>query len=91
VGSDEGTGQPLSSREHARGVWVDLAAVFGPPSSADAAPHGLVLETVPGGLQRWVKTTGGWVGVVTYVARMADGSTYKAESQLVPAEALRPR
>jgi hypothetical protein len=91
VGSDERTDQPLSSHEQARGVWVDLAAVFGPPSSADAAPDGLVLETVPGGLLRWVKTTGGWVGVVTYVARMADGSTYKATDQLVPAHALRPR
>ena len=91
MGSDDRTGQPLSSRESARGVWVDLAAVFGPPSSADAAPDGLVLETVPGGLQRWVKTTGGWVGVVTYVARMANGSSYKAVEQLVPAHALRPR
>jgi hypothetical protein len=83
-------GQPLSSREHGRGVWVDLAAVFGPPT-ADAAPAGLVLDTVPVGLQRWVKTSGGWVGVVTYLARMADGSTYKATDQLVSAEALRPR
>ena len=46
---------------------------------------------LPCGRQRWVKKTGGWVGVVTYVARMADGSTYKATDQLVPAHALRPR
>ena len=32
MGSNERTGQPLSSREHARGVWVDLAA----PSALEA-------------------------------------------------------
>ena len=82
------SGQPLASREQAiTGVWVDLAKVFGPSNGTE----GLVVEVAPGGLQRWIRSTAGWGGVVTYVVRMTDGSTYKAADQLVPAEALRPR
>jgi hypothetical protein len=88
VGSKGRSGQPLASGEQAiTAVWVDLAGVFGPSNGNE----GLVVGVVPGGLQRWIRSTAGWVGVVTYVVRMADGSSYKAVEQLVPARALRPR
>jgi hypothetical protein len=45
----ERTGQPLSSREKVvTGVWIDLAEVFGPSKGNEC----LVVEVVPGGLQR---------------------------------------
>jgi hypothetical protein len=92
VGSNERSGLPLKGREAAiAGVWVDLRALF-PPAAGRQVPDGLVLEVVPGGLQKWIRGADGqWIGVVTYVARRTDGSTYKAADQLVPANALRPR
>jgi hypothetical protein len=91
VGSKERAGQPPTSRDHTRGVWVDLTAVFGPPNSAGAPPEGLVLEVVPGGLQRWVKSTGGWIGVVTWVGRTTAGESVNAADQWITGAALRPR
>ena len=46
----------------------------------------------PGGLIKWLRTShDGWVGEVNMLVTMTDGSTMKFDSQLVPAEALRPR
>ena len=45
-----------------------------------------------GALHRWLRSAGGqWVGVCTVLIGQADGRTYKAVEQLVPARALRPR
>ncbi len=80
----------MTSRDHAKGVWVDLVAVFGRASSA---AEGIDLDApCPGGLVRWLRTSaGGWVGVVNIIVTMTDGSTVKFEDQLLPAHALRPR
>ena len=69
---------------------MDLAAVFG---RADRAGVGLVTDMpASGGLSRWLRTADGvWVGVVTYVATLGDGTTMKCADQLVPGYALRPR
>jgi hypothetical protein len=95
MGSRERSGRPLTVRGHATAVWVDLRAVLSsePSSNQAAAPDGLLLdEPCAGGLSRWLRSAGGdWIGVVTYVARTADGKTFKAADQLVPARALRPR
>ena len=83
----ERTGLPLKGRDRPRAVWVDLRA-----AGSMAIDDGLVLEVVRGGLQRWLRSADGqWIGLVSYVVRCADGSTYKAVDQLVPAYALRPR
>ena len=80
----------MSSRDHARAVWVDLGQWFGTNGSA---AEGIDLgQPAPGGLVRWIRTSGAtWVGVVNIVVPMTDGSTMKLDSQLIPARALRPR
>ena len=80
----------MTSREHARAVWVNLAELFGRDGSA---AEGIDLDQrAPGGLTKWIRTSGGtWVGVVNVVVPMTDGSTVKFENQLVPARVLRPR
>jgi hypothetical protein len=80
----------MASRDHARPVWVDLAAVFGASvGRAEGIDPG---RPAAGGLSRWVRTSGGtWVGVVNVVIPMTDGSLMKLEDQLTPARALRPR
>jgi hypothetical protein len=80
----------MTSRDHARGVWVDLAELFGRDGSA---AEGIDLDQpAAGGLTKWLRTSGGtWVGVVNVVISMTDGSTMKVKGQLVPARALRPR
>ena len=90
-GSNERSGQPLASREQTIvGVWVDLAQVFG---RGDGACEGIdTSQPAAGGLFEWLRTADGvWLGRVTYMAMMHDGSTLKAADQLVPATALRKR
>lgn len=61
--------------------------MLGPAGSFDGIA---VDQPTPGGLTRWLRTSGGaWVGVVTLVIPMTDGSTMKLEGQLIPARALR--
>jgi hypothetical protein len=49
-------------------------------------------QRAPGGLHAWLHTSdGAWVGRVSYVVVMTDGSTRKFADQLVPAHALLPR
>ena len=86
-----------SGRQYARGgagpgsVWVDVAGLYGPTCSA-TAPDGLVLDQpCPGGLSRWVRSSAGWLGVVTMIVPTADGGTTKLADQFVPARFLRPR
>jgi hypothetical protein len=89
VRSSERTGQPMSSRDRAvRRVQVDLRQWLG----SDVAGVGGIDLSQPaaGGLVRWIRTTGGWVGVCNVVVTMTDNTTMKFESQLVPARALRP-
>lgn len=81
-------------RNRGQAVWVDLRALFPPaPATSSAVEDGLIVDSVvPGSLQRWERTANGdWVGVVTVLLQRADGTTYKASEQLVPADALRPR
>jgi hypothetical protein len=88
--SNERSGRPLTSGGQAQPVWVDLAAVFGHAGGTAAG----IVTTRPaaGGLSRWLRTAdGAWVGVVTYVATLTDGSTIKCADQLLPAHALTPR
>lgn len=94
MGSNERSGLPLTTRETAIcGVWVDLAVLFGHGGSAGAQVDGIdTNQPAPGGLTRWLRTSdGAWIGRVTYIATMRDGSTIKLPDQLVPAAALRPR
>ena len=69
---------------------MDLAALFG---QAEGAAAGIVTDRpVAGGLSRWLRTAdGAWIGVVTYVATLTDGTSVKYADQLVPAHILTPR
>jgi hypothetical protein len=80
----------MATRDHAKGVWVDLVALFG---QANGSADGIdVSQPAPDGLIKWMRTSdGGWVGVVNVVITMTNGSTLKLDSQLVPARALKPR
>jgi hypothetical protein len=49
-----------------------------------------VLEVVPGGLHRWVKSTGGWIGVVKWVGRTTAGESVKAADQWITAARCSP-
>jgi hypothetical protein len=72
-------------------VWVNLHKLFGSPTSSSAL-DGLVLEDVHGDLSRWTRSAdGGWIGIVTWIGRTAEGRSVKALDQWVPADALRPR
>jgi hypothetical protein len=43
-------------------------------------------------LHRWLRSaTGQWIGVVTILIATTNDGTFKAQDQLVPPEALRPR
>jgi hypothetical protein len=90
VGSNERSGLPLKGRDQARAVWVDLRQLFGRGS---AAAEGIdIRRPAPGGLHAWLRTSdGAWVGRVSYVVVMTDGTTRKFADQLVPAHALSPR
>ncbi len=80
----------LQKRDRAQPVWLDLAALFG---RAEGVAAGIVTDQpVAGGLSRWLRTAdGAWVGVVTYVATLTDGTYVKYADQLVPARVLTPR
>jgi hypothetical protein len=90
VGSNERSGVPLTGRDQAQAVWVDLAGLFGRPGGAAA---GIVTDRpAAGGLSRWLRTAdGAWVGVVTYLATLTDGTSIKYADQLAPARVLTPR
>jgi len=90
VGSNERSGLPLTSREHAKPVWVDLRAWLG---AATGGAIGVdVDQPCPGGLETWLRTSeGAYVGVVNVIVTFTDGSTRKLDAQLIRADALRPR
>lgn len=73
-------------------VLVSLDALF-PTDHPILDRDGLVLTGwTPGVLHRWLRSsTGGWIGVVTILIATTNNGTFKADDQLVPAEALRPR
>ena len=85
--SKERSGLPLKGQPHAKAVWLDLAVVFG---RADGVAAGIVTtQPAAGGLSRWMRTADGvWVGVVTYIATLNDGTTIKCLDHLGPAHAL---
>ena len=60
---------------------------------ADGTAAGIVTtQPAAGGLSRWMRTAdGAWIGVVTYIATLTDGTTIKCLDQLLPAHALTPR
>ncbi len=89
MGSNGRSGLPLTGRAQAQPVWVNLAIVFG---RADSAAAGIVTaQPAAGGLSHWLRTAdGAWVGVVTYVATLTDGTTIKCTDQPLPARALTP-
>jgi hypothetical protein len=80
----------MTSRDHAKPVWVDLAAIYGRDGGS---AEGIDIDApAPGGLTRWLRTsTGGWVAVVNLIVTMTEGSTAKYDEQLIPSHALRPR
>jgi hypothetical protein len=90
VSSNERSGLPLKGLDPVRAVWVDLRRLFGRGS---AAAEGIDMSRpAPRGLHAWLRTAdGAWVGRVSYVVVMTDGSTRKFTDQLVPAHALIPR
>ena len=73
-------------------MLVNLDALY-PPPAQPTQDEGLVLRGwAPAALSGWLTADdGSWRGVVTYLITMHDGSTYRAERQLVPSEALRPQ
>lgn len=80
----------MKGRDQAQAVWVDLGALFG---RAEGVAAGIITDQlVAGGLSRWLPTAdGAWVGVVTYLATLTDGTSIKYADQLVPAPVLTPR
>jgi hypothetical protein len=90
VRSNERSGAPLKGRDQAQAVWVDLAGLFG---RAEGVAAGIVTDRpAAGGLSRWLLTAdGAWVGVVTYLATLTDGTSIKYADQLVQARVLTPR
>src|SRR4051812_35983251 len=91
MGANERYGHILTSQPKTVSVSVNLDALF-PPPEASATVAGLQLRGwAPGALQRWERSdVGEWIGVVTFLITRRDGSTFRAENQLVPAGALRP-
>lgn len=76
MGSNERSGVPLKGRDQDQAVWVDLAGLFG---RAEGVAASIVTDRLAaGGLSRWLRTAdGAWVGVVTYVATLTDGTSIK--------------
>lgn len=92
VGSNERSGLPLQNRPDVTAVLVSLDALF-PEHDVQHLDEGLVLRgwTI-GALHRWLRSSSGhWIGMCTIFIKCADGTTYKAVDQLVPAGALRKR
>lgn len=93
MGSNQRSGLPLGVQPAPlMSVLVSLDALF-PADHPTLDRDGLVLTGwTPGVLHRWLRsTTGGWIGVVTILIATTSDGTFKADDQLVPAEALRPR
>jgi hypothetical protein len=92
MGANERYGHTLSSQPTAVSISVNLDALFPPPEASADAVAGLQLRGwAPGALQRWERSDAGeWIGVVTFLITRSDGSTFRAENQLVPAGAMRP-
>jgi hypothetical protein len=90
--SNERYPHPLANRPSTTAVMVSLDALFPPPQARSTA-DGLELRGwAPGALQRWERAdTGEWIGMVTFLIKRSDGSSYRAVDQLVPAGALRPQ
>jgi hypothetical protein len=88
--ANERYGHTLSSQPTTISVLVNLDALF-PPPRASATVAGLQLRGwAPGALKGWERSdTGEWIGVVTFLIQRGDGSTFRAENQLVPAGATR--
>jgi hypothetical protein len=92
VGSNSRYDRPLSHRTDTKAVLVNLEALFPPPDVASGVDGLKLTGWAPGALQRWERSTSGeWVGVVTFLITRSDGTTFRAEDQLVPAQALRPQ
>ena len=74
-------------------MLVSLDALFPTDRRALQQHEGLVLTGwTPGVLHRWLRShTGEWIGVVTVLIATTNDGTFKAQDQLVPAQALRPR
>lgn len=88
--SNERSGLPLKGRPRAKAVWVDLVVVFGRANGTAAGID--TTQPAAGGLSRWMRTgDGAWIGVITYIATLTDGTTIKCLDQLLPAHALTPR
>jgi hypothetical protein len=93
MGSNDHYGdRMLKSRPEAKSCLVNLAALF-PQAKPPRPSEGLELEGwAPGAVHRWLRGTDGrWIAEVTYLITQHDGSTFRAERQLVRAEALRPQ
>lgn len=92
MSSNQRSGLPLSAAPPTTALLVSLDALF-PIDHTVVERDGLVLTGwTPGVLHRWVRsTTSGWIGVVTILIATTDGGTFKAQDQLVPAQALQPR
>lgn len=73
-------------------MLVSLDALF-PTDHPTVERAGLVLTGwTPGVLHRRLRSaTGQWIGVVTILIATTSDGTFKAQDQLVPAEALQPR
>jgi hypothetical protein len=78
----------MASRDHARGVWVNVSQWLGSATDREGIDTS---QAAAGGLLRWIRTTSGWVGVVNVIMVLPDGSMKKYAEQLIPARALRPR
>ena len=74
----------MKGRDRDKAVCVDLTLVLG---RGGGAANGIVTDQpAAGGLSRWLRTADGvWVGVVTYVATLTDGTSLKCADQLLPA------
>jgi hypothetical protein len=80
-------------------VLVNLDALFptadGAPARPSTAGCGDNLELsgwAAGALHRWLRSsTGQWIGVCTVLITRANGGTYRAVDQLVPASSIRQR
>lgn len=81
----------LANRTPGKPCLVNLTALFPAPGPA-LQREGVVLRGwAPGAVHRWIRSVDGrWLAEVTYVIARHDGSTFRAERQLVSADALRP-
>lgn len=93
MGSNWRSGLPARTQPETTAVLVSLDALFPLDRPPTRQHEGLVLTGWTAGvLHRWLRSaTGQWIGVVTILIPTTNDGTFKAQDQLVPAEALRPR